>query len=195
MSFNVLLSGVGGQGVVSAADAIAEAAIRDELRVRCADDTGVAQRGGGVNSHVKIGYSVASPVIYPGTADVGLGFEPVEGVRWAHMLKPGGLMILNSRRVLPVTVKAGLQSFPDVTELSGLLGRLGLRTEWIDASGLAERAGSPLTLNSVMLGLLSGVLGFPIETDTLREVIMEKVPKKVVGMNFKAFEAACAIHP
>ncbi len=193
MTFNVLMAGIGGQGVVSAADMLAKAAIRDDFDVRCADETGLAQRGGGVNSCVKLGYSVASPIIYPGTADVVLGFEPVEGARWAHTLKPSGLIIMNSRDVLPVVAKIGLQSFPDTGALGAQLDARGLRSEWVDASALAEAAGSSLALNSVMLGLLSATPNFLLETATLKEVIAETVPKKAVSINIKAFEAGAEL--
>ncbi len=96
MAFNMIITGIGGQGVVSAGTIIAEAALADGLSIRNSDATGLAQRGGSVHSQIKIGANVKSTILHPGTADVILGFEPLEASRYAHLLKSLGASDLDN---------------------------------------------------------------------------------------------------
>jgi len=188
MTFNIVITGIGGQGVVSAGTIISEAAITDGLRLRNSDATGLAQRGGGVYSQVKMGDEVASSIIYPGTADVVLGFEPLEASRWVHLLKPGGVAIINSEPVYPVTVKNGMLEYPEPDEQRKTFDDLKIQAYWLKASSLLENFRNKRVLNSLMIGIMVAKTQIPIKIETLKRVIKEKVPSKTITENLKAFD-------
>ena len=188
MSFNLIITGIGGQGVVSAGTIIAEAALRDGLKIRNSDATGLAQRGGSVHSEIKIGEDVKSTILHPGTADVILGFEPLEASRYAHLLKPDGIAIINSKPVLPVTVKNGMMKYPLMDELKRIFEERNLQSIWIDALEACERLGNIRVLNSLMIGYLAARAKLPIKIETLKETIMANVPKRTIDLNLKAFD-------
>ena len=188
MSFNLIITGIGGQGVVSAGTIIAEAALRDGLKIRNSDATGLAQRGGSVHSEIKIGEDVKSTILHPGTADVILGFEPLEASRYAHLLKPDGIAIINSKPVLPVTVKNGMMKYPLIDELKNIFEERNLQNIWIDALEVCERLGNIRVLNSLMIGYLAARAKLPIKLETLKETIMSNVPKRTIELNLKAFD-------
>jgi len=188
MSFNLIITGIGGQGVVSAGTIIAEAALKDGLKIRNSDATGLAQRGGSVHSEIKIGEDVKSTILHPGTADVILGFEPLEASRYAHLLKPDGIAIINSKPVLPVTVKNGMMKYPLIDELKNIFEERNLQNIWIDALEVCERLGNIRVLNSLMIGYLAARAKLPIKLETLKETIMSNVPKRTIELNLKAFD-------
>ena len=109
---NILVVGTGGQGVMTATEILAEAAIAFGHDVKKTEVAGMAQRGGVVSSHLRFGPRVLSPQITPGTADVLLGFEVAEGMRWRHMLRPDGLALMNTGRLVPPVVDIGLYEYP-----------------------------------------------------------------------------------
>ena len=187
MAFNMIITGIGGQGVVSAGTIIAEAALADGLEVRCSDMTGLAQRGGSVHSQIKIGEDVKSTILYPGTVDVILGFEPLEASRYAHLLKPDGVAIVNSNPVLPVTVKNGMLSYPLIDEMKRVFEERGLNSIWVDALALAEKIGNIRVLNSLMIGFMAAKAKLPIKVETLKKTIAAHVPSRTVELNLKAF--------
>lgn len=188
MSFNMIITGIGGQGVVSAGTIIAQAALSDGLRIRNSDATGLAQRGGSVHSQIKIGANVKSTIVHPGTADVILGFEPLEASRYAHLLKPDGIAIVNSKPVLPVTVKNGMMSYPLMDELKQIFDERSLKSIWVDALEACERLGNVRVLNSLMIGYMAAKAKLPIKIETLKETIMANVPKRTIELNLKAFD-------
>jgi len=188
MAFNMIITGIGGQGVVSAGAIIAEAALADGLRIRNSDATGLAQRGGSVSSQIKIGDEVSSSILYPGTADVVLGFEPLEASRYAHLLKPDGIAIVNSKPVHPVTVKNGMFKYPLMEELKQVFEERSLRSFWVDGLDLAERIGNTRVLNSLMIGYMSAKASLPIKLETLKNTISKRVPKRTIELNLKAFD-------
>jgi len=188
MSFNLIITGIGGQGVVSAGTIIAEAALRDGLKIRNSDATGLAQRGGSVHSEIKIGEDVKSTILHPGTADVILGFEPLEASRYAHLLKPDGIAIINSKPVLPVTVKNGMMKYPLIDELKNIFEERNLQNIWIDALEVCERLGNIRVLNSLMIGYLAARAKLPIKLETLKATIRANVPKRTIDLNLKAFD-------
>lgn len=187
MTFNMIITGIGGQGVVSAGTIIAMAALEDGLNIRNSDATGLAQRGGGVHSQIKIGEDVKSTIIHPGTADVILGFEPLEASRYAHLLKTDGVAIVNSTPVLPVTVKNGMFSYPMIEDMKQIFEERGLIIIWVDALSLAEKIGDIRVLNSLMIGYMAAKAKLPIKTETLKKTIEAQVPNRTVQLNLKAF--------
>jgi indolepyruvate ferredoxin oxidoreductase beta subunit len=187
MAFNMIITGIGGQGVVSAGTIIAEAALADGLQIRNSDATGLAQRGGSVHSQIKIGEDVKSTILHPGTADVILGFEPLEASRYAHLLKPDGVAIVNSNPVLPVTVKNGMLNYPLINEMKRVFAERGLDIIWVDALALAEKIGNIRVLNSLMIGFMAAKAKLPIKVETLKKTIASHVPNRTVELNLKAF--------
>ncbi|NOZ77334.1 MAG: indolepyruvate oxidoreductase subunit beta [Euryarchaeota archaeon] len=185
MRTDILISGVGGQGILLTTHLIGTAAISMGLKVMGAETHGMAQRGGSVVSHVRIG-DVHGPLIPKKGADFLIAFEPLEAARQAEFLKDGGRCIMNTEPVPPVGAKKDIGPYPNVEDMVMALMEFA-EVYPIDASALARKAGSPLTLNVVLLGAASACEGFPVDMETLQETISSSVPPKTVDMNLKAF--------
>jgi indolepyruvate ferredoxin oxidoreductase beta subunit len=184
----VVIAGVGGQGTLLATRLIAETAIKKGLNIRIGETYGMAQRGGPVMGHIQIG-EVYSPQIRPADADAILGFELAEAVRrGVSYLRQGGLAIVNSKKIPPVEVVAGMRKYPDEGDLLRLLKRVAGRLVVFDATSLAEKAGDPIATNVVMLGALavSGVL--PFDDREVTATMRESIPARFLDLNIKAFQ-------
>ncbi len=178
----VLLTGVGGQGTILAGDVLAKVAAASGLDVKLSEVHGMSQRGGSVDTTVRFGERVFSPVATPGDVDVLLGFEVLEAVRWGHVLAEGGRLFANVREIAPLPVLIGDAEYPE-----GLARSLADRgAVLLDAEALACEAGSERSANVVMLGALSTALGFAVES--WERVIERRVPPKTVEANLRAFE-------
>ncbi|NLA39460.1 MAG: indolepyruvate oxidoreductase subunit beta, partial [Methanomicrobiales archaeon] len=141
-SFDILIVGIGGQGTVLASNVLGEACIIEGRSVRSAETHGMAQRGGSVESHIRIGGKFGS-LITPGTADILIAFDLLEALRYRHYLPIGGRLIANRSLVIPTSVyQQGLMA-PDEESIITALADLDLVC--IDASRLAEEAGSSLS--------------------------------------------------
>lgn len=185
---SVLLAGVGGQGTILAGDVLAKTAVAAGLDVKLSEVHGMAQRGGSVDTVVRFGEAVLSPVIDPGTADHLIAFELIEAARKLPYLRPGGRLVVNTRVIQPLPVLIG--TCPPPVDLLPALERQG--AVFLDAEELACEAGSPRSANVVLMGAAS--VGLPFATELWREVIAARVPPKTVGANLRAFElgrAAC----
>lgn len=181
---NIIICGVGGQGVLLAGDIIAETAMACGHDAKKSEVHGMAQRGGSVVSHVRYGDKVHSPLIRQGEADVVLSFEEMETARYLDFLRDGGAAIINRQQVMPMTVATGKAEYPqDIVER---IKSQVPSTVLCDGMKLSEQAGSPKTINMVLLGALSKKLELP--TEKWLEVIARRVPPKTVEMNKKAFE-------
>jgi indolepyruvate ferredoxin oxidoreductase beta subunit len=186
---NLIIAGVGGQGSILASHMVAMAAIREGLRARVGETFGAAMRGGAVASHVRIGKGVNAPLIPRGGADIVLAMEPLEGLRnVVSFLRKGGLLLTNTHEWLPVDVNIGRANYPSLKSIKEAVEQLGGRMIAIDGTSLAQQAGDVRTLNVVMLGALAATGKLPISTETLKQIIMENVPRKTVEMNMRAFE-------
>ncbi|WP_245574341.1 indolepyruvate oxidoreductase subunit beta [Desulfovirgula thermocuniculi] len=181
---DMLLVGVGGQGTILASQIIGRAALAAGYDVKMSEVHGMAQRGGSVVTHVRLGRTVCSPLVARGDADVILAFEQLEALRWLPYLKPGGTLIASSQIVPPVTVLAGLARCPD--DVPSYLYRHA-RTLEVDALDRARACGNPRAANVVLLGVLARELPLPLEV-WLRAV-RECVPERFLGVNLAAFEA------
>ncbi len=181
---NVLIVGVGGQGVVLASRILSEVALKAGLDVKKSEVHGMAQRGGVVSSHVRFGPKVYSPLIPNGETDVILAFERAEGLRWAHELKPDGSMIVNDQKLVPPIAVDPKYIYPDdaVSQLKSRVKHLRI----IDAARIAERLGNPRLANTVLLGALSQ--SFAFDEDIWRDIISRRVPKGTAEANLQAFE-------
>jgi indolepyruvate ferredoxin oxidoreductase beta subunit len=180
---NLLLSGVGGQGVVLASFVLSQVAMAEGYDVKQSEVHGMSQRGGSVTSHFRFGDKVAAPLVTPGTADILLGFEALEALRYVHWLRPGGLLIYNALQINPSPVAAGLAAYP--ADIDGQIAAAWPLVRRVDANALAQQAGTIKAANVVMLGAVSGAL--PFAPETWETVIRRVVPPKTVDVNLNAF--------
>jgi indolepyruvate ferredoxin oxidoreductase beta subunit len=203
MTVNCLITGVGGQGTVLMARIIGSAAINKGFSVLGAETIGMAQRGGSVVSHIRLGDGVYSPLIPPGRADVIIAFEPAEAVRVLPFLSPTGKLLALDRGVAPVTSSldaaagsaastgaGGAKAGYDPALMTEYLRRcLGERAAIISGENLLGRIGSAKVINVALLGaaLARGLL--PFTAEHIAAVIRERIPAKFTGMNLAALEA------
>ncbi len=183
---DLLITGVGGQGVVLASDIIGETAVMAGLDVKKTDTLGMAQRGGAVVSHVRIAEKVWSPIIRDGEVDLILAFEELEAARWAHYLRPGGIAIVNDYVQPPLSVSLGGDVYPSRETIESILKTRTGQVYFIDANAKAAETGNIRTANILMLGCLS--VFAPLEKDTWIASIRERMPAKLVDINLAAFE-------
>jgi indolepyruvate ferredoxin oxidoreductase beta subunit len=181
---DLLITGVGGQGAILASDIIGKAAVVSGLPIRAAETHGMAQRGGSVVNHIRLGSDLGSMIPKKG-ADIMLALEPMEAVRYLDFLKDGGVVIVNMQPIIPVTVTSGLAKYPDVQEILDTLSEKYV-VKAFNADDLAYEAGSRLAMNVAMVGAVSGYL--PIPKETLIESVKALVPQKTVEINVRAFE-------
>lgn len=189
MTRNLIFAGVGGQGIVLASKLVAQTALRKGLFVRTAETIGMAQRGGSVMSHVRIGDVVYSPMVAPGTAQALIAFEPGEAVRCLPYLEKGGTVVVSERAVPPVTAALSRSDY-DGADMLAHLRRCGARLVIVDGDAICAEAGSPKVLNTALLGAAAaaGVLG--LTPDEIEATIEAVLPEKYVAMNVRALRAA-----
>ncbi|MEM2908519.1 MAG: indolepyruvate oxidoreductase subunit beta [Candidatus Hadarchaeales archaeon] len=186
---NLIIAGVGGQGSVLASHLVAMAAIEEGLRARVGETFGAAMRGGPVASHVRIGRNVFAPLVPEGGAGIVVALEPLEGLRNAvKYLAKGGLLLTNTRPLMPVDVNIGRAEYPSMQTIEEAVRKLEGKIIAIDATSLAQQAGNVRTVNVVMLGALAGIGKLPISSESLRRVIRGNVPKGTEEVNLRAFE-------
>ena len=191
MRKNIILCGVGGQGTVLASRLISAAAMAKGIPVLSAETIGMAQRGGSVFSHLRMGDGLYCPMIARGEADLIIGFEPGEAVRMLPFLKPDGQMIVSDRAVMPVTASLAGTDYCASGMLDYLAGRVaGLRI--VDAEKAMREVGSPKVLNLILLGaaVAGGVLG--LDESDLKEAIRTRIPEKFHELNYRALAFAGA---
>lgn len=181
---DLLLTGVGGQGAILASDIIGKAAVISGLPIRAAETHGMAQRGGSVVNHIRLGTDLGSMIPKKG-ADIMLALEPMEAVRYLDFLKDGGVIIVNTQPIIPVTVTSGLAKYPEVKEILDVLSEKYV-VKAFNADELAYEAGSRLAMNVTMVGAVSGYL--PISKEALIESVKALVPQKTIEINIRAFE-------
>lgn len=183
---DLLITGVGGQGVVLASDIIGEAALAAGYDVKKTDTLGMAQRGGSVISHVRIAPKVWSPLIKEGEVDLILALEKLEAARWSHYLRPGGVAIVNNHEQPPLSVSLGKERYPSYKDIADTLKRQTERVFFIDGNRRAEELGNVRTLNIFMLGCLS--LFAPLKVNVWKESISQRMPENIRKINLTAFE-------
>ncbi|MGE5547489.1 MAG: indolepyruvate oxidoreductase subunit beta [Solirubrobacterales bacterium] len=185
---NILVCGIGGQGVMTAAEILAQLAIAKGLDVKKSEVAGMAQRGGVVTSHVRFGKKVWSPVISPGTADILVAFEVAEAARWADQLRPGGVAMVNTIRLVPPIVSTGLFTYPD--DPVAQMRAAGVTVYDFDAGEIARKLGDLKLVNTIMLGAIADYLPFPA-ADLEDQVVARFRERKpaLVEVNKRAFAA------
>jgi len=182
---NVLMVGVGGQGVILASDAMSEIGMNNGYDVKKSDTLGMAQRGGGVVSHVRWGKHIFSPLIKKGEVDFLLGFEQLEAARWAPYLKSDGVAIVSDVVIVPVSVIGGNIPYPNWGEIKGILDQYTDQVYLLPATRIGAEVGNPRALNVVMLGSLS--ISLELEAEAWIEGIRRRLPPRFVESSLEAF--------
>jgi len=190
--FNMVLAGVGGQGILLAAEAVGAAAVKDGLNVRVSEIHGMAQRGGSVVSNVRIGEGALASTVMDGDANLVLGFEPLETARNLKSASEKTVVIMNTERIPPVELAMKNRQYPALEEIVAKITVFTHKIVLIEASELAKQAGSALTLNSVLLGAAAAIDDFPVKLESMRESLRELVPQKHVDLNIRAFQLGYA---
>ncbi|MCX7912868.1 MAG: indolepyruvate oxidoreductase subunit beta [Dehalococcoidales bacterium] len=183
---DILVTGVGGQGVVLASDVIAETALACGLDVKKTDTMGMAQRGGSVISHVRLGREVFSPLIREGEVDLLLAFEKLEAMRFSHYLNTNAVAIVNDYVQPPLSVGLGKERYPSHDEIVVSLKRRTERIFFVPGHATARELGNIRTLNFFMLGCFS--VFSPFDESAWQESIIRRLPEKIREINLKAFE-------
>ena len=181
---NIMVVGVGGQGTLLTSRIIGKTALAAGHDVKLSEVHGMAQRGGSVVTFVRFGDKVYEPVVEEGCVDVLISFERLEAQRYAHFLKPDGVIIVNDTRIDPMTVVIGAAKYPE-----GIIEKLSenYTVYVIDGGAVAKKLGNSKVLNTVVLGLAAKHIGFSREE--WLEVLRSTVPPKTVDINTLAFKA------
>jgi len=180
---NVLIVGVGGQGVLLASEVLSEVAMRVGLDVKKSEVHGMSQRGGVVSSHVKFGSKVHSPIIPYGQADILISFEKAEALRALHWVRKNGLVATSNTRLVPPSTATGKFAYPE--DPVGEIKKKFKNVISLDADKIALELGNPRLVNILLLGVVSTRLEF--ETSAWEEAIKSRVKPKFVDLNLKAF--------
>ena len=182
MKYNIVLGGVGGQGILLASQVIARAAMKKGYKVMMAETHGMAQRGGSVVSHVRLG-DIYGALVPEGQGDLVAAFEYMEGFRQLKFLKKGGKLVINTHQIKPVT----LTTYPDFDYTLDEYNVLKL-----NATQIAKKVGNVIVTNMVMLGALSHFADLPVSDQELKDALKESLEKsdllKFLEMDLKAFE-------
>jgi len=188
MTMNCILCGVGGQGTILASKLISQAAMNKGLMVRTGETIGMAQRGGGVVSHVRIGTEIHSPMVPKHSADIIIGFEPAEAARCLPYLKKDGVVVVSTKEIMPVTASLGNGRYV-VSEVLSFLKENAGTLILVDGEKICGECGSSKALNVALLGAAcsSGRLGLTLSE--IREAISERVAPRFIEMNEKALAA------
>lgn len=184
MKFDILLAGVGGQGVLSLSSIIASAALDEGLFVKQSEVHGMAQRGGAVTAHLRLSdRPIESDIVPLGTASLVLSLEPLESLRYLDWLAPDGAVVTAMQPV------ANIDSYPALDELSAVIQRLP-KAVLVDAAGIARRAGLAQATNMVMAGAAAPLL--PLRAETIERAVRARFARKgtaVIDQNLAAFRA------
>ena len=186
MKKDIIICGVGGQGTVLASKIIAAAAMEHGEIVHSAETIGMAQRGGSVTSHVRIGEEAYSPLIPYASADLIIGFEPAEAVRNLIYLNKGGLVITNTSPTKPVTESLHKTGYNGVDMVDYLKNKC--RTIAIDGEEICREYGSARYLNIVLLGVTAASSVLDLPQELIINEIKRRVPAKFLEINLSAFQ-------
>lgn len=179
---NIMIVGVGGQGTLLTSRILGGLMLNAGYDVKLSEVHGMAQRGGSVVTFVRYGEKVAEPIVEEGQADVLIAFERLEALRYAHFLKPDGVLIVNDQRIDPMPVVIGAADYPEHI-LETLSERC--RVVSVDAMAAAKALGNVRAFNTIVLGVAARHMDFPPEA--WLAVIERTVPPKTVELNRNAF--------
>jgi indolepyruvate ferredoxin oxidoreductase beta subunit len=186
---NLVVAGVGGQGIILFSRMLAEAALRSGFKAIVGQSFTAAQRYGSVVAFVRIGKDIYSPLIGTNQANIIVGLEPLEVLRYINLLSRKGLVLLNVNKVLPVSVILKTEKYPEISEIEDVVKQLRGKLLKLDATQVARSLGDERVMNMVMLGALSTVKNFLISSSSLVESIKRSTSQSIVDKNIEAFHA------
>ncbi|MDT8420716.1 MAG: indolepyruvate oxidoreductase subunit beta [Desulfuromonadales bacterium] len=181
---NILLAGVGGQGILLASEVLSEVMMMAGMDVKKNEIHGMSQRGGSVVSHVRYGGKVYSSIIPEGDVDILFSFELLETCRYLPLLRENGRVVVNNLKIAPPSVALGKQVYP--ADLAKEISRKFPATTVVNGLDLALEAGNPKAVNTVLLGALSKILD--IDHELWLKALHKMVPARLLDVNLKAFE-------
>ena len=184
-NLNIMIVGVGGQGTLLASRILGNVAMKNDYDVKVSEVHGMSQRGGSVVTYVKMGDKVYSPVIEKGEADIILAFEKLEALRWIDYLKKGGTLVVNDQEINPMPVITGKAKYPG--NITGRIKESGINLKSVHALDIARACGNIKAVNVVLIGIMAKTTS--IEKDVWLQAMEEVIPRKLLGVNIKAFEA------
>ncbi|MHA1940283.1 MAG: indolepyruvate oxidoreductase subunit beta [Candidatus Hodarchaeales archaeon] len=187
MNYQIFLAGVGGQGILSVTDILCNTAVEMGYKVRGSETHGMSQRGGSVFSNVRFG-DVYSPLIAEWTSDILVGFEPTEALRYAQFIKSDGYSLVNTYPIPSPSFILTKNTYPELETILNTLRMYSSKIFSIDATKMAEKLGSPIIQNIIMLGVLSAVPGIPLKNETLKKALKKQFKPKFYDLNLKAYE-------
>jgi indolepyruvate ferredoxin oxidoreductase beta subunit len=187
--FNMVLVGVGGQGILLAAEILGTAAVNDGLNVRVSEIHGMAQRGGSVVSTLRIGEKVCAPTVLDGRADILLGFEQLETLRNLKYASEKTTVIMGNERIPPTEWAARNTEYPDTDDIIRMIHQFTKLIIRVEATKLAEKTGNRIVQNTVLVGVAAGTGRLPIKKQSITKALRGLVPQKHLQLNVKAFEA------
>jgi indolepyruvate ferredoxin oxidoreductase beta subunit len=193
MITGILITGVGGQGTVLMSRLIGAAAIAAGLDVRGSETIGMAQRGGSVVSHIRMGDHIHSPLIPPGKADCIIAFEPAEAVRVLPFLSPSGRMLALDRGVMPVSASLSGKKYNPWEMTEFLKMALAERLTLVDGGDLIRKCGNARVVNAALLGTALAKNYFPFTQADMREAVKSRIPPKYLELNLKALELGISL--
>jgi len=187
---NILLAGVGGQGILLASEVLSEVVLLAGLDVKKNEIHGMSQRGGSVVSHVRYGEKVYSSIIPEGEVDILFSFEMLETCRYLPLLRPDGRVVMNDWKIAPPSVALGKQPYP--ADFVETIRRQHPATTVVNGLELALAAGNSKTVNTVLLGALSQTLDF--DPQLWQTALRKMIPERLLEVNLKAFALGCGEH-
>ncbi|MDY6968659.1 MAG: indolepyruvate oxidoreductase subunit beta [Spirochaetota bacterium] len=185
---NILLSGVGGQGTILAANILTHLICEKGFDIRKNEIHGMSQRGGDVCTHIRFGQKVYSPTIEKGNADYLVSFELLEGLRMYPFLKKGGICIINNTEIEPAPVTAGVEKYPEFDKIKKLFSDRTENFIIVDGTSQVKELNNPKGVNIFLLGVLSNHLDL-CTVDKWLEAIKKLVKPDFIERNIKCFEA------
>jgi indolepyruvate ferredoxin oxidoreductase beta subunit len=188
--FNIIITGVGGQGNVMASRILSNMLVRRGYQVTIGETFGASQRGGSVMSHIRVSAdSTWSPQIPKGKADIVVTLEPIEAIRVLMSYgNPEVKVLTNTRPIYPVGVISGELNYPSIEEIQEAIRDLSSRAWFVEATDEAVKLGNPILGNIIMIGALAGTGTLPMTREDFQEVIGENLPAKALEANLKAFD-------
>jgi indolepyruvate ferredoxin oxidoreductase beta subunit len=193
--YNIIVTGVGGQGNVMASRVLSNMLLRNGYHITIGETFGASQRGGSVMSHIRVSVkSVWSPQMPKGKADVVVSLEPIEAIKVLKIYgNPKVKVLTNTRPIYPVGVIAAELDYPSVEEIKVSVKELSSIAWFIDATDEAMKLGNTILGNIIMIGAMSGIGELPLGREEFKEVISESLPEDKLDINLKAFDIGASM--
>ena len=187
MDYQIFLAGVGGQGILSITDILCNAAVEMGFTIRGSETHGMSQRGGSVFSNVRFG-DVHSPLIMERTADILVGFEPSEALRYANFVNSSGYCLINTHPIPSPSFILSKSAYPSLSDILSALRKYSDQIFTLNATQLASDLGKPIVQNIIMLGVLSSVPDLPLTNDAITTALKKQFKQQFYDLNLKAYQ-------